>query len=129
VGEPSVNFSVGMVTSTRRRSQNGEVPGPLALVLRGMAWLRTGYPAAAPGQGYLPLLALLPRRLTDLEVALIARTLREAGIDPPARVDIGQLVARVTGELPTEEDIGRVAAALARNDAVIRTGRPDDRRG
>ncbi|MCB0926489.1 MAG: DUF3349 domain-containing protein [Mycolicibacterium insubricum] len=33
-------------------------------VNKAVTWIRTGYPAEAPRHGYLPLLALAPRRPT-----------------------------------------------------------------
>ena len=50
-------------------------------VSRLVEFVRSGFPDAAPDRGYLPLFALLRRRLTDEEVAVIAQSLTQAG--PP----------------------------------------------
>src|SRR5262245_17280678 len=78
------------------------------LVAQFVGWLREGYPAEMSAQDYIPLVALLRRRLTDAEVALVSRKLVEAGTLPPDRADVGTGIARVTSELPSEKDIARV---------------------
>jgi hypothetical protein len=40
-------------------------------------WLRAGYPDGVPERDYLPLLALLARRLTAEEVAAVAAQLQD----------------------------------------------------
>ncbi len=47
-----------------------------------VAWLREGYPGGVPDHDYIPLLALLERRLTKSEVKQIARSLRRADVSP-----------------------------------------------
>jgi hypothetical protein len=77
-----------------------------------ISWLRAGYPDGVPETDYLPLFALLRRRLTDDEVRQIADRLADDGELPLSRVDIGVLITRITDELPSEEDIARVDARL-----------------
>ena len=48
---------------------------PLARIV---AWLREGYPSGVPDHDYVPLLALLERRLTRSEVKRVAKALRRA---------------------------------------------------
>ena len=67
------------------------------------SWLRTGYPAGLPDHDYLPLVALLRRRLSDEEVHAVSRLLAEGGTIAADRVDIGTAVAKVTSELPSED--------------------------
>ena len=77
-----------------------------------VSWLRAGYPQGVPEQDYLPLLALLARRLTNDEVAAVASELgpRAEGV---STADIGTLITKVTNELPRTEDINRVRSQLA----------------
>ena len=50
-----------------------------------VGWLRAGYPEQAPRQGYVPLLALAPARLSEADVDAIADELIRAG--RPVSVD------------------------------------------
>lgn len=87
-------------------------PDPRGLVGRLVEWLRDGYPAGLPTQDFVPLVALLRRRLTDEEVASVADGLVAAGVLPSGTVDIGAAIAEVTTELPSEEDVARVGGYL-----------------
>lgn len=84
--------------------------GPLNRVV---AWLREGYPTGVPAQDYVPLLALLRRRLTDAEVEEIAHELVAAGLVPSERADIAVSITRVTEAMPSEDDVDRVRDHLA----------------
>ncbi|MEH0110491.1 DUF3349 domain-containing protein [Tersicoccus sp. MR15.9] len=84
-----------------------------AVVSRLVGWLREGYPAGVPENDYVPLLALLRRRLSDDEVAQVARELADGGLVAPSRVQVGDRIVRVTDQLPSEEDIRRVSEHLA----------------
>lgn len=77
-----------------------------------VSWLRAGYPYGVPEQDYIPLLALLARRLTNDEVEAVARELGRQG-DPIETADIATLITKVTNELPRSEDVSRVRAHLA----------------
>jgi len=77
-----------------------------------IAFLRAGYPRRAPDTGYAPLLALLPRRVSDEEVIAIAKrllTLRRHKID---NADVGAEIIGVTDEMPSTDDIERVLVAV-----------------
>jgi hypothetical protein len=76
-------------------------------------WLRAGYPQGIPERDYIPLLALLARRLTADEVAAVAKKLRDEGKLPANNADIGELIIGITDELPRQEDVARVRAQLA----------------
>ena len=69
-----------------------------------VSWLRAGYPDGVPQNDYLPLLALLSRRLTADEVKVVARELT-------TRPDFDHYD---TDELPSSEDIERVRERLVR---------------
>jgi hypothetical protein len=77
-----------------------------------VGWLREGYPQGVPAQDYVPLLALLRRRLTDDEVAAVVAELTASGQVPVDTADIGTSILRVTDELPTGADIDRVRQHL-----------------
>jgi hypothetical protein len=83
------------------------------LVTRVVEWLRAGYPTGLPERDFVPLIALLRRRLSDEEVGVVARRLVETGVLPGDRVDIGAAIAKVTAELPSEQDVQRVREALS----------------
>jgi Protein of unknown function (DUF3349) len=83
------------------------------VVTRVVDWLREGYPRGLPPRDYIPLIALLRRRLTDAEVAQVSRQLATSGTLPAGRVDVGEAIAKVTSELPSDEDIKRVRQYLA----------------
>lgn len=101
---------------------------PLPPVLNSIvSWLRAGYPHGVPESDYIPLLALLARRLTSDEVAAVAEELArqtetargsakgsgssngQLAVD---NSDIGVLITKITNELPREEDVARVRAHL-----------------
>ncbi len=96
-----------------------------------IAFVRKGYPQGVPEHDYLPLFALLRRRLSEEEVAEIAAALiedaaarRAVSRDPasqrPASQDaasqdpaaIREAIARLIREPPSETDIERVRARL-----------------
>ncbi len=77
-----------------------------------IGWLRAGYPEGVPERDYVPLFALLQRKLTSEEVDSIAETL-SAGSDPEPAIAIRSAILKVTNELPREDDIARVSARLA----------------
>jgi hypothetical protein len=81
--------------------------GPIRAVLE---WLREGYPAGVPPKDYIPLLALLRRRLTEEDVREVAREI--ARVDGAQPVDIAVHITKITDALPTEDDIARVEAHL-----------------
>lgn len=92
-----------------------------------VSWLRAGYPQGVPETDYIPLLALLARRLTTEEVAAVAEELSRqtepalegasngagpANGRPIDNGDIGAVITKITNELPREEDVARVRARL-----------------
>jgi hypothetical protein len=99
------------ISGSGNEAAAGEIrPG---LVGRVVEWLRTGYPAGLPEPDYVPLVALLRRRLSDDEVHAVSRLLAESGTIAADRIDIGSAVAKVTSELASEEDIDRVRRYLS----------------
>jgi hypothetical protein len=88
---------------------------PLNTRLRGvMDWLLEGYPTGVPPKDYIPLVALLRRRLSDDEIREIADEIAEIGYEPGETVsDIGVSITRLTDALPRPEDIARVEEHLS----------------
>jgi len=76
-----------------------------------VSWLRTGYPEGVPPHDYLPVLALLSRRLTTDEVKAVASELIQRGDFD--QVDIGVAITQITDELPSSDDVERVRERLA----------------
>jgi hypothetical protein len=77
-----------------------------------VGWLREGYPQGVPAQDYVPLLALLRRRLSDDEISQIVKELIVEGQIPVESVDIGASITKVTDALPSQDDIDRVREHL-----------------
>jgi hypothetical protein len=90
------------------------------LITRVVRWLRAGYPAGLPEQDFVPLIALLRRRLTDAEVTAVGSRLLAAGDLPASRADVGTAIAHVTSELPSDDDVDRVRRYL------VEHGWPED---
>lgn len=76
-----------------------------------VAWLRAGYPDGVPQNDYIPLLALLARRLSGDQVKEVARQLMRRGEFD--HVDIGVTITQFTDELPSPDDVARVRDRLA----------------
>jgi hypothetical protein len=82
------------------------------LVARMVAFVRAGYPLGVPETDYIPLLALLRRRLSDDEVAAVAAQLAGRGELNSDTADIGVAITRITDELPSAADLDRVQRRL-----------------
>ncbi len=83
-----------------------------ALVDRFVGFVRAGYPQGVPETDYIPLLALLQRRLSDDEAAEVATHLARSGDLDIDVADIGAAITRITDELPSEDDLDRVRRRL-----------------
>jgi Protein of unknown function (DUF3349) len=75
-------------------------------------FLRVGYPEGVPQQDYLPLFALLRRRLTDEEVRQVADKLLEQTSDEGKSQAIQAAIEHVLKETPSESDVERVLTQL-----------------
>ena len=80
-------------------------------VARLLAFVRAGYPTGWPIFGHAPLAALLPRRVSDGEIATIASELVTRR-GPIGTADVGVEITRVTNEMPSPQDIDRVHRRL-----------------
>lgn len=92
-----------------------------------VSWVTAGYPEGVPGPDRVPLFALLSRRLSNDEIAVVVRELIDRqDIDD---VDIGVLITQMTDELPTPADIERVRSHLAANGWPLDDPREDQDSG
>lgn len=82
------------------------------LVSNIVGFLRAGYPDGVPEHDYIPLFALLTRRLTDDEVVAVADELEAHG-DQDSASAIRTAIHQVTRQTPLDKDIARVSARLA----------------
>jgi hypothetical protein len=86
------------------------LPGFLGAVV---SWLRAGYPEGVPAGDYIPLLAVLARRLSNEDVQAVASELISTGELPVDNIDIGAVITKFTDELPRDEDVARVREKLS----------------
>ncbi len=103
-----------------------EEPREGSVLSRIVAWLREGYPQGVPTNDYVPLLALLRRRLTAKEVKQVAKALRAADITPATKADIGEFITHVTHDLPSDDDVRRVHQRLAKKGWPVEFPDPGD---
>jgi hypothetical protein len=82
------------------------------------AFLRAGYPEGAPASGYVPLLALLPRRASVDEVSSAAAELAAPGQRLVDDTSIGVAI-RQPSERPCPQDVERVAQRLQALDSPV----------
>lgn len=83
-----------------------------AYLERVLRWLKQGYPTGIPDADYVPLLAVLRRRLSDDEIVELREGLLADGMLPHDRVDVGERMMRITDEVPSNEEIQRVITRL-----------------
>jgi Protein of unknown function (DUF3349) len=84
------------------------------VLMRIVGFLRAGYPEGVPAHDYIPLLALLRRRLSDDEVIAVATELIAGrGNMPVNGTDVRVAITKLTGEMPSAEDTERVKLRLA----------------
>jgi phosphate transport system protein len=82
------------------------------VLARIVAFVRAGYPRGLPRTDYFPLLALLRRRLSDDEVAAVAKALAGRSEFNIETADIGAAITQITDELPSSADVDRVQHRL-----------------
>jgi len=83
------------------------------IVKRLITWVRQGYPTGVPAADFVPLIALLSRRLTKDEVIDIVIELRGASVLPSETGRIGAAIMGTTNEVPSIEEIERVRHHLS----------------
>ncbi|HEV2638098.1 MAG TPA: DUF3349 domain-containing protein [Actinocrinis sp.] len=86
---------------------------PLPPVLQTIVdFVRKGYPQGVPQQDYLPLFALLSRRLSDEEINELARELASSTFDAQISATVSLAIERLTNEPPSAEEVERVLGHL-----------------
>jgi hypothetical protein len=75
-------------------------------------FVRKGYPQGVPEQDYLPLFALLRRRLTDEEVHQLADELVDTSTDEQTPSVIRAAISHLIATTPSEADVTRVREHL-----------------
>ncbi|GAA1387950.1 DUF3349 domain-containing protein [Luteococcus peritonei] len=79
---------------------------------RAVDWLKAGYPQGIPTGDYIPLVAVLKRRLTPEEIAELGTALDRSGMLPADHVDVGSGYIKLTDEVPSIEELERVTRKL-----------------
>ena len=88
----------------------------MSLLVRVLKFLRAGYPVTIAGRGFIPLLALCRRRLSDDEVSTVAGELMLTGNPPVDGYDVRVAITKLVDDLPSLEDVRRV------NERLVRAG-------
>ncbi|WP_071287171.1 DUF3349 domain-containing protein [Mycolicibacterium llatzerense] len=77
-----------------------------------IAYLRLGQPPMAPANGYNPLLALMPRRLTDSDIDRLKSRFAQQHRAAVSDIEIAVAVMAITDKLAARTDIDRVRRLL-----------------
>jgi uncharacterized protein DUF3349 len=77
-----------------------------------VAFVRAGYPQGVPATDYVPLLALLRRRLSDDEIVGVVFELARRGAKPIDATEIRVAINEMTDEMPSPADTDRVRRRL-----------------
>lgn len=93
-------------------SQEGKGQTEMSRIERIVNWLKGGYPQGIPEADYVPLLAVLRRRMSQEEIDELAYRIVRDGLVPAERLDVGAEFLRVTSELPSEAEIRRISDKL-----------------
>ena len=83
------------------------------MLMRVVRFLRAGYPEGVPAHDYIPLLALLRRRLSDDEVIAVAEEMISSRNMPADGTDVRVAITKLTDEMPSPEDTERIRRRLA----------------
>ena len=82
------------------------------MVGRVVAFLRAGYPHGLPATDYVPLIALLRRRLSDDEIVALASELSVGGVLPIDATDIRVAITKITDQMPSSDEVEQVQLRL-----------------
>ncbi|XVX19657.1 DUF3349 domain-containing protein [Actinomycetota bacterium] len=103
-----------------------EPPAEGSILGRIVSWLREGYPQGVPENDYVPLLAILQRRLTKSEVKKVAKALRREGVSPAGPDDIAAAISDYTAVDASTDDVRRVRQRLAKKGWPVEFPDPGD---
>lgn len=79
---------------------------------RAVDWLKAGYPQGIPANDYIPLVAVLRRKLSDAEIEELGQALNAQGLVPADRIDVGTGFLTMTDELPSVQELERITHHL-----------------
>ncbi|MHA3019684.1 DUF3349 domain-containing protein [Mycobacterium sp. BMJ-28] len=82
------------------------------VLARILLFLRAGYPEGVPAADYIPLIAVLRRRLSDDEVLTLTNNFIADGSKPAQGTDVRVAITKLTDEMPSHEDVQRVERRL-----------------
>jgi len=82
------------------------------VLTRIVGFIRAGYPEGVPDNDYIPLLALLRRRLSSEEVFAVATDFMSSGHAPVDATDVRVAITKLTDDMPSPEDTERVTQRL-----------------
>ncbi len=116
---------VGWPLAGETEAEDDAPPKEGSALGRIVAWLREGYPGGVPDHDYIPLLALLERRLTHSEVKKVAKALRRADVSPAGPADIAAAIQELTRAEVLEGDLRRVRDQLAKKGWPVEFPDPD----
>lgn len=112
--------AVGWPLSMPGGDEDDESPERVGFFQRILDWLRAGYPEGVPPSDFVPLFALLQRRLTKKEIKKVAKELiasNKVSGEPKAPIseeEAQELMQEIAGVVPIEADIARVRKRLAK---------------
>lgn len=112
--------AVGWPLSMPHEDEDDESPERVGFFQRILDWLRAGYPDGVPPSDFVPLFALLQRRLTKKEVKKVAKELIASNKvpgepkTPISEEEAQELMQEIAGVVPIEADVDRVRARLAK---------------
>ena len=86
------------------------------VVARVVAFLRAGYPQGVPATDYVPLIALLRRRLSDDEVVAVASELAARGELPIDATDMRVAITKITDQFPRPR---RSSGPVGNNQGIL----------
>lgn len=100
--------------------EDDDSPERVGFFQRILDWLRAGYPEGVPPSDFVPLFALLQRRLTKKEIKKVAKELIASNKvpgepkTPISEEEAQELMQEIAGVVPIEADVDRVRARLAK---------------
>lgn len=112
--------AVGWPLSAPMGDDDDDEADELGIFQRILDWLRAGYPEGVPPSDFVPLFALLQRRLTKKEIKKVAKELIASNKvpgepkTPISEEEAQELMQEIAGVVPIEADVDRVRARLAK---------------